>query len=60
MARSRSVLRGSQSLFSWTLNKPSYLRVRGFPGVARRFQVVGITGDGIRVVDEYAHNAEKL
>ena len=60
MARSRSVLRGSQSLFSWTLNKPSYLRVRGFPGVARRFQVVGITGDGIRVVDDYAHNAEKL
>ena len=31
-----------------------------FPGVARRFQVVGITGDGIRVVDDYAHNAEKL
>jgi UDP-N-acetylmuramate--alanine ligase len=28
--------------------------------VARRFQVVGITGDGIRVVDDYAHNAEKL
>ena len=60
MARSRSVLRGSQSLFSGTLNKPSCLRVRGFPGVAQRFQVVGITGDGIRVANDYAHNAEKL
>ena len=28
--------------------------------MTRRFQVVGITGDGIRVVDDYAHNAEKL
>jgi UDP-N-acetylmuramate--alanine ligase len=28
--------------------------------VAQRFQVVGITGDGIRVVDNYAQNAEKL
>jgi len=31
-----------------------------FPGVARRFEVVGITSNGIRVVDDYAHNAEKL
>ena len=31
-----------------------------FPGVARRFQVVGTTLDGIRVVDDYAHNGEKL
>jgi UDP-N-acetylmuramate--alanine ligase len=31
-----------------------------FPGVSRRFEVVGVTGDGIRVVDDYAHNAEKL
>jgi UDP-N-acetylmuramate--alanine ligase len=31
-----------------------------FPGVARRFEVVGITRDGIRVVDDYAHNADKL
>ncbi len=31
-----------------------------FPGVARRFEVVGITGDGIRVVDDYAHNGEKI
>jgi UDP-N-acetylmuramate--alanine ligase len=30
-----------------------------FPGVARRFEVVGVT-DGIRVVDDYAHNGEKL
>ena len=31
-----------------------------FPGVARRFEVIGTTGDGIRVVDDYAHNGEKL
>jgi UDP-N-acetylmuramate--alanine ligase len=31
-----------------------------FPGVGRRFEVVGITSNGIRVVDDYAHNAEKL
>ena len=28
-----------------------------FPGVARRFEVVGVTPAGIRVVDDYAHNA---
>jgi UDP-N-acetylmuramate--alanine ligase len=31
-----------------------------FPGVARRFEVVGVTASGIRVVDDYAHNGEKL
>jgi UDP-N-acetylmuramate--alanine ligase len=31
-----------------------------FPGVARRFEVVGVTAAGIRVVDDYAHNGEKL
>jgi UDP-N-acetylmuramate--alanine ligase len=31
-----------------------------FPGVARRFEVIGRTASGIRVVDDYAHNAEKL
>ncbi|HEU4370317.1 MAG TPA: Mur ligase domain-containing protein [Methylomirabilota bacterium] len=31
-----------------------------FPGVARRFEVVGATAAGIRVVDDYAHNGEKL
>jgi UDP-N-acetylmuramate--alanine ligase len=31
-----------------------------FPGVARRFEVLGVTADGIRVVDDYAHNGEKL
>jgi UDP-N-acetylmuramate--alanine ligase len=30
------------------------------PGVARRFEIIGVTGDGIRVVDDYAHNGEKL
>ena len=31
-----------------------------FPGVARRFEVVGTTSSGLRVVDDYAHNGEKL
>jgi UDP-N-acetylmuramate--alanine ligase len=31
-----------------------------FPGVARRFEVIGVTASGIRVVDDYAHNAEKI
>jgi UDP-N-acetylmuramate--alanine ligase len=31
-----------------------------FPGVSRRFEVVGVTTTGIRVVDDYAHNGEKL
>jgi UDP-N-acetylmuramate--alanine ligase len=31
-----------------------------FPGVARRFQLVGVTGAGIRVIDDYAHNGEKI
>ena len=34
--------------------------IRTFPGVARRFQVVGVTKSGIRVVDDYAHNGEKV
>ena len=31
-----------------------------FPGVGRRFEIIGITPSGIRVVDDYAHNADKL
>jgi len=31
-----------------------------FPGVARRFEVVGTTPSGIRVVDDYAHNPAKI
>ena len=31
-----------------------------FPGVARRFETIGTTATGIRVIDDYAHNAEKL
>jgi UDP-N-acetylmuramate--alanine ligase len=31
-----------------------------FPGVARRFQLVGVTRAGIRVIDDYAHNGEKI
>jgi UDP-N-acetylmuramate--alanine ligase len=31
-----------------------------FPGVARRFEVIGTTASGIKVVDDYAHNGEKL
>ena len=31
-----------------------------FPGVVRRFEVIGTTASRIRVVDDYAHNAEKI
>ena len=31
-----------------------------FPGVARRFETVGVTRSGIRVIDDFAHNAEKI
>jgi UDP-N-acetylmuramate--alanine ligase len=31
-----------------------------FPGVGRRFEIVGVTPTGIRVVDDYAHNADKV
>ena len=34
--------------------------LRTFPGVARRFEIVGITRQGVRVVDDYAHNADKI
>lgn len=34
--------------------------LRQFPGVARRFEVIGITDTGMRVVDDYAHNGEKI
>lgn len=34
--------------------------LRRFPGVARRFEVIGRTASGIRVVDDYAHNADKI
>jgi UDP-N-acetylmuramate--alanine ligase len=32
----------------------------GFPGVSRRFEVVGTTESGIRVIDDYAHNGGKI
>jgi len=31
-----------------------------FPGVARRFERVGVTATGVRVIDDFAHNAEKI
>ena len=31
-----------------------------FPGVARRFERVGVTATGIRVIDDFAHNSEKI
>jgi UDP-N-acetylmuramate--alanine ligase len=31
-----------------------------FPGLARRFEVIGVTPNLIRVVDDYAHNPEKV
>jgi UDP-N-acetylmuramate--alanine ligase len=35
-------------------------RLALFPGVSRRFEVIGVAASGIRVVDDYAHNGEKL
>jgi UDP-N-acetylmuramate-alanine ligase len=34
--------------------------LRTFPGVARRFELVGVTKSRIRVIDDYAHNGEKI
>lgn len=34
--------------------------LRRFPGVARRFELIGVTPGGVRVVDDYAHNGEKI
>jgi UDP-N-acetylmuramate--alanine ligase len=31
-----------------------------FPGVARRFQVIGTSPAGVRVVDDFAHNGDKI
>ncbi|MFW5751078.1 MAG: Mur ligase domain-containing protein, partial [Planctomycetota bacterium] len=31
-----------------------------FPGVARRYQSLGTTASGVTVIDDYAHNADKL
>jgi UDP-N-acetylmuramate--alanine ligase len=31
-----------------------------FPGVSRRFEVIGTTESGIRVIDDYAHNGGKI
>src|SRR5438132_1224906 len=31
-----------------------------FPGVARRFETIGVTHAGIRVIDDFAHNGEKI
>ena len=31
-----------------------------FPGVARRFERIGVSTAGIRVIDDFAHNAEKI
>ena len=34
--------------------------LRVFPGVSRRFEVIGTTAGGVRVVDDYAHNGAKI
>ena len=46
---------------SWASRpRPRRRLLARFPGVARRFEVIGTTATGIRVVDDYAHNGEKL
>lgn len=32
----------------------------GFRGIKRRLELVGTRSDGVRVIDEYAHNTEKI
>jgi UDP-N-acetylmuramate--alanine ligase len=34
--------------------------LHGFPGVSRRFEVIGTSESGIRVIDDYAHNGGKI
>ena len=34
--------------------------IAAFPGISRRFEVIGTSDTGIRVVDDYAHNADKI
>lgn len=34
--------------------------LKTFPGVARRFQDLGVTDSAMRVIDDFAHNAEKI
>jgi UDP-N-acetylmuramate--alanine ligase len=31
-----------------------------FPGIARRFEILGVTPGAVRVVDDFAHNGEKI
>ena len=34
--------------------------VQSFPGIARRYQCIGQTESQIRIIDDYAHNADKI
>lgn len=34
--------------------------IRSYPGISRRFEVLGVTDTDIRVVDDYAHNVDKI
>ena len=34
--------------------------IEHFPGVARRFQLAGVSDSGVRVIDDYAHNGAKI
>lgn len=34
--------------------------IRTYPGISRRFEVLGTSDTRIRVVDDYAHNADKI
>jgi len=36
------------------------MALRSFPGVSRRFEVVARTEEGLRVVDDFAHNGAKI
>ena len=44
----------------WVDGAAAAAALRTFPGVARRFQHLGTTAEGCQVIDDYAHNGEKL
>ena len=50
---------GTQSLLPFT-NEQLASAIGHFSGIRQRFEVVGKTADGIPVVNDYAHNPEKL
>jgi UDP-N-acetylmuramate--alanine ligase len=54
---------GAAAVIAATLDvAPGVIRtaLADFPGVDRRFEIIGVTPTSVRVVDDYAHNAAKI